>query len=251
MSPITPASLTERLPAGALASASVGAMVAIAVAWGISTVLATTPLYFGRVAVVFIAMVMLALSGARRHHRHARFGAANHVTMMRAALVAVVAGGVGEAPTSGLALTAALLGAAGVTLDGVDGWLARRSGLASDFGARFDMEVDALLILALCVVAWRHDKAGAWVLTSGLLRYAFVAAGWVWTWMRRPLQPSKRRQTTCVLQILALLVVLSPWVLHPWSHVVAAASVAILCYSFFIDVRWLWHNATRPQTAAT
>ena len=31
------------------------------------------------------------------------------------------------------------------------------------FGARFDMEIDALLILALSILAWRHGKAGAWV----------------------------------------------------------------------------------------
>ena len=62
-------------------------------------------------------------------------------------------------------------------LDGVDGWLARRHRIASAFGARFDMEIDALLILALSVLAWRHEKAGAWVVASGLLRYAFVAAG--------------------------------------------------------------------------
>ena len=36
-----------------------------------------------------------------------------------------------------------------LALDGLDGWAARRQGLVSAFGARFDMEVDALLILAL------------------------------------------------------------------------------------------------------
>ena len=43
-------------------------------------------------------------------------------------------------------------------LDGVDGWLARRSGIASAFGARFDMEIDALLILVLAVLAWRSAR---------------------------------------------------------------------------------------------
>ena len=51
--------------------------------------------------------------------------------------------------------------------------------MTSAFGARFDMEVDALLIQVLAVLAWQWDKAGPWVLMSGLLRYVFVAAGWV------------------------------------------------------------------------
>ena len=95
-------------------------------------------------------------------------------------------------------------------LDGVDGWLARRSGLASAFGARFDMEVDALLIMALAILAWQHGKAGSWVLLSGLLRYAFVAAGWLAPWMSRPLPPSRRRQTVCVVQIAGLCAAVAP-----------------------------------------
>ncbi len=95
-------------------------------------------------------------------------------------------------------------------LDGVDGWLARRHGIASRFGARFDMEIDALLILALSVLAWRHDKAGAWVIASGMLRYAFVAAGTVAPWLRGALPPSRRRQTICVIQIAALTLVMLP-----------------------------------------
>ena len=50
--------------------------------------------------------------------------------------------------------------------------------VGSAFGARFDMEVDALLILVLSAGVWWFDKAGAWVWLSGLLRYAFIAAGW-------------------------------------------------------------------------
>ncbi|MEZ5583441.1 MAG: CDP-alcohol phosphatidyltransferase family protein [Candidatus Competibacteraceae bacterium] len=64
-----------------------------------------------------------------------------------------------------------------VLLDGVDGWLARRSNTVSDFGARFDMETDALLIAVLALLVWRLDKVGVWILLAGALRYLFVAAG--------------------------------------------------------------------------
>jgi phosphatidylglycerophosphate synthase len=39
-----------------------------------------------------------------------------------------------------------------LALDGLDGWLARRFGLASAYGARFDMEVDGFLILVLALL---------------------------------------------------------------------------------------------------
>ena len=45
------------------------------------------------------------------------------------------------------------LSAVALTLDLVDGWVARRSNTASNMGARFDGEVDAFLILVLMYVA--------------------------------------------------------------------------------------------------
>jgi phosphatidylglycerophosphate synthase len=127
-------------------------------------------------------------------------------------------------------------------LDGVDGWLARRAGIASRFGARFDMEIDALLILALSVLAWRHDKAGAWVVVSGLLRYAFVAGGAAFSWLRAPLPPSRRRQTVCVIQIAALTLVMLPAIEPPLSAVLAGAALVMLSWSFLIDTVWLWRQ---------
>ncbi len=125
-------------------------------------------------------------------------------------------------------------------LDGVDGRLARQSGMASAFGARFDMEIDALLILALSILGWEYGKAGAWILLAGLLRYIFVAAGWILPWLRRSLPPSWRRQAICVLQIVGLAVIVSPLAAPPSSAWWAMLLVAALLYSFLIDIVWLW-----------
>ena len=164
---------------------------------------------------------------------------------MRAALVCFVASFLGE-PESPSTMTTAVGFATLVTaLDGVDGWLARRSGMASAFGARFDMEVDALLILVLSLLAWYYGKAGAWVVLSGLLRYLFVAAGQVWRWMRATLPASRRRQTVCVVQVLSLIVVLLPEVAPPASVAIAAGSLAVLGWSFAVDTWWLWSHAGR------
>lgn len=162
------------------------------------------------------------------------------VTSLRAGLVALVAGLIGEPVTTPAATFAAVTSLIVTALDGVDGWLARRTGLASAFGARFDMEVDAFLILTLSILAWQYDKAGAWIILAGLLRYFFVAAGWVWPRMQRALLPSWRRQAVCVLQIAGLSVVILPLLMRPASMWLAAALLIALGYSFLVDVVWLW-----------
>ncbi|MEZ5419031.1 MAG: CDP-alcohol phosphatidyltransferase family protein [Vicinamibacterales bacterium] len=124
----------------------------------------------------------------------------------------------------------ALVGVAtvGALLDLVDGPIARRSGRTSAFGARFDMETDAFLILTLSVLVWRSGHAGGWVLASGLMRYVFVAAAAPLPWLAADLPPSVRRQAVCVVQIVALVVALAPIVTPPLSTAISAAGLAVL-----------------------
>lgn len=176
----------------------------------------------------------------------AAIGAANLVTLARALLVVLIAGAAALPATPALALGVVAVASVAALLDLVDGWIARRTGTVSAFGARFDMETDALLILVLAALVWHFDKAGPWVLLSGLMRYLFVAAAWVWPWLRMPLPPSRRRQTVCVVQIVALILVLVPVVSPPPSSAVAAAALAALAWSFWVDVAWLRRAPTRP-----
>jgi len=180
------------------------------------------------------------------HHRHARFGAANRVTLARLGSMALLAALVGEAlprpPLASMAPVAwglVVTATATALLDAVDGALARRSGLASAFGARFDMETDAAFTLVLCALVLQAGQAGPWVLASGLMRYAFVAASRPWPWLAGTLPPSKRRQTVCVVQITALIVCLGPIVPPGPAAWLAAASLALLSLSFAIDIRTL------------
>jgi phosphatidylglycerophosphate synthase len=197
-------------------------------------------LYLLKAAAVLTVVMLVAIIRVHAHHPFARFGPANQLTTARAVLVALVAGLIGE-PTVPLVAAAATGAAVVVTgLDGVDGGLARKSGVASEFGARFDMEIDALLIMALAILAWQHGQAGGWVLLSGLLRYAFVAAGWLAPWLARPLPPSRRRQTICVVQIVGLCLATAPIVKAPLSALAAATALAALVGSFLVDILWLW-----------
>ena len=166
-------------------------------------------------------------------------GPGNRITLLRAAIVALLAGFVLETLTPLICWLLVVIATCAAFLDIADGRLARRAGTASPFGARFDMETDAAMIAVLALLVWQLDKAGGWVLLAGALRYAFVGAAAVLPWLAAPLPASRRRQTFCVIQIVVLIVLLAPIVTPPFSTLVAAISVALLCYSFAIDVRWL------------
>jgi phosphatidylglycerophosphate synthase len=200
---------------------------------------------------LFLAAMLVVAARFAALRPHPRFGAANTVTSLRLALVAVLAAAIGEPHTVALAWTATALAAITSALDGVDGWVARRSSLQSAFGARFDMETDALLIMVLSALAWRWDRAGAWVLACGLMRYAFVAAAWGWPWLARPLPPSLRRKVVAVVQMVGLAIVVAPVVRPPLSEVLAAATLAILVWSFAVDVLWLAGLKTRNYEPGT
>ncbi|MBI3047289.1 MAG: CDP-alcohol phosphatidyltransferase family protein [Acidobacteria bacterium] len=191
-------------------------------------------------AAAVAAATLAAIVGVAGHeHPFTTFGAANVVTTIRVALVALVAALVGRDADAAVLWFALALAGIEVALDGFDGWLARRGGLASEFGARFDMETDALLILVLSVLVWQHEKAGAWVLLCGLMRYLFVAGGRLLPWLRRPLRSTLRGKTVAVLQVGGLGAALAPIVPPPHSTVVAAVTLAALLWSFIVDILWL------------
>lgn len=227
---------------GVVSAAANGLGMILLVAVGLRNVLTLTPLDIARGALLFALIMVLALRYLGAFHPFPFFGPANQITTLRAALVSVVASFVGAPEVPLVAMTAVLIAGVATLLDGVDGWFARRTGMASAFGARFDMEVDALLILALSLLAWRHGKAPAWVIWSGVLRYAFVLAGWALAWMRQPLPPSRRRQTVCVVQVAALIAILVPRLAPPMSTWIAGAALAALAGSFAVDTWWLWRH---------
>src|SRR6185437_7365519 len=96
--------------------------------------------------------------------------------------------------------------------DGLDGKAARAEGLASRFGARFDIETDAALVAALSGLAVRAGLP-AWILAIGALRYLHLAAATALPWLRGalPAEPRarRRRKTVGALQIAVLLAALA------------------------------------------
>ena len=181
-----------------------------------------------------------------RHAPHVRFGVANSVTLGRATIVCLLAGLIGHGDDLLVQSWAPfLLSLGGFVLDGVDGWAARRSGMQSAFGFRFDMEVDAFHILVLSALIYDYEKAGAWVLACGFLRYGFVLAGWLLPWLCAALPHSARRRVVAGLQTGALVVCLAPVVVPPFSVGIAAGGLLLLSYSFAVDVLLLYRRRDR------
>lgn len=229
--------------------ALLGLLSVVAAAVGLTILVPVGATYVWKAGVVFAIAMTIAVGAVERHHLFPRLGPANVVTMVRVCLLALVAALIGEPPAGGVAWTGVIGASAIAMLDGVDGWLARRSKMSSNFGARFDMETDALLILVLSVLVWRHGKAGAWIILAGLLRYAFVASGWWLPWMRRPLRPTVRGKTVAAINMVGLTVALGPVIPGIVSEGVAAATLAALIWSFEIDVRRLWRNEGAAYTS--
>ncbi|KOV92159.1 membrane protein [Streptomyces sp. NRRL B-3648] len=194
---------------------------------------------------VFAFATWAVLSRAVHRSRLRSFGPANRVTLGRSVLVggvtALVADSFESAPpvTLLVALTAVAL-----LLDGVDGKVARRTGTSSALGARFDMEVDAFLILVLSVYV--SAQLGPWVLLIGGMRYGFVAAARIAPWLTAPLPPSFARKTVAAVQGVCLLVAGAQLLPRPVNLAIVLLALGSLVWSFGRDVAWLWRNARMP-----
>jgi phosphatidylglycerophosphate synthase len=170
-------------------------------------------------------------------------GPASWVTLVRAFLAvgvaALIVAGRGPAPIVVLASVA-------LVLDLVDGWLARRTGTESAFGARFDGETDAFLILALSVyVAPTH---GAWVLTIGAARYVFLLGEWLLPWMRAPIPPRRWRKVVAAAQGIVLTVAAADVLPRLLVQIALAAALVALLVSMGECVVWLWRHRDLAPT---
>ncbi len=163
--------------------------------------------------------------------RRVQTGPADLVTGTRAVLGS---GGVALAFAEGPQVLVAALLAVALSLDWVDGQVARRTGTVTADGARLDMEVDAgvLVVLSLAVA----PTLGVWVLLIGAMRYAFLAAAWVRPVLRAPLAYSQFRRVVAGLQGAVLAVAIAPVVPVTLAAIAVLAGLVLLAVSFGRDV---------------
>ena len=178
-------------------------------------------------------------------------GPADRVTAVRA----VLACGVAALTVRGLVtpldgrLTAVLVGGSVVALalDAVDGFVARRTGTVSAFGASFDMETDAFLIAVLSVHV--APRLGWWVLAIGAMRYAYVLAARALPWLRRPTPPRYWAKVVAAVQGVVLTVAASTLLPPSTAQLALALALLLLVESFGHDVVWQWRHRYDAEDA--
>ena len=132
------------------------------------------------IGVAYLLVLAGALIRAVRRSGRTRLGPADAVTLTRAVLVggltALVADSFAVPASAPVAVMVALASVA-LALDAVDGKVARRTGTVTPVGARFDMEVDAFLVLVLA--SYDVRLLGGWVLLIGLAHSTLESGLWV------------------------------------------------------------------------
>jgi phosphatidylglycerophosphate synthase len=195
-------------------------------------------------AVAFAVAGWAVLADALPRYGVRRFGPADIVTLTRSVLVGGVVALIADTShPRGSVWPLVVIASIALAMDAVDGKVARRTGTASEFGARFDMEVDAFLILVLS--AFAATQLGWWVLAIGAMRYLFVAAARLWPWLRAPLPVRMSSKAVAAAQgiVLTLALVLP----HTVAVLLVAVALAALTWSFAHDIRWLHrHRDTAP-----
>jgi CDP-diacylglycerol--glycerol-3-phosphate 3-phosphatidyltransferase len=203
-------------------------------------------------AVVGVQLVLLRRN-FRQNHRPgddtllAGLGPANAITLARGLVIAAFAGFL-AAPlplTGDLAWAPAILYAAAILPDFLDGAVARATNRVTVLGGILDMEVDSLAMLAVSLLAVRLGKAPWWYVSLGLARYLFVAGIW---WRERrslpvyALTPSNTRRLAAGFQMGFFCVALWPIFGAPATAVAGTLFGAPILLGFVRD--WLIVSGT-------
>lgn len=166
-----------------------------------------------------------------------RFGASNALTALRVGLLGLLPPAATAGPGALISISLLIL-----TTDVMDGWLARRDNLVSEFGAFFDKESDALFLLVLCALAVFRGRVAPWILGVGLLRYGFVVLLFLVPGARKSEQRSSWARYVYGAMIVALLASFFPYPNLYEPLVALAAGALVLSFA-----RSLWRIVPRRQ----
>ena len=185
-----------------------------------------------------ISFFILILQFKMRWTPSGVFGSANAITLLRLAGVCLL---LFADPASGWVGAGALFLFA---LDAVDGWVARRRKLCSEFGEFFDKEVDAFFLLVLCLLLYSKRHFGLWILIPGLLRYGFVA---YLKWIGPGRIKEQRSRFGCWSYFLIMVSLISAFIVNDrFSLPLIVLTTFVLCASFADTIRRL-HWPPRTQ----
>ena len=128
----------------------------------------------------------------------AYIGFANWVTLLRL-LVIIISGFLSNLLSNHVVF---IFFSLAIAMDGLDGYLARRFKHMSIFGARFDMETDAFMVLLMSYLLYSRQLVGMWIILPGALRYIYQL---LFSWLPTSELPSKKiRSTIAVIFFISL-----------------------------------------------
>jgi len=169
-----------------------------------------------------------------------RFGWANAVTLWRLAGMLMLFSL--SDPTPAFVIVAAVVL---LVMDGLDGFLARKFGLVSEFGEYFDKEADAFFLLLLVLMLYTSQRMQLWILLPGVLRYGFVL------FLKIAKPPAVQEQRTSsgqwiyILMMLALIFCFTP---YPAINLPLVLGMALVLFWSFGKAVWrLYHSPRRDM----
>jgi len=117
-----------------------------------------------------------------------------------------------------------------ILADALDGFLARRYGTSSTFGAYYDMETDAFFVYMIAYLLYQEGLAPFWVLWAGWLRYLAVLVEWALGIHGQPAPPNPFARSIAGFLFVALLL---PWIWsNPISMSILMGAVIAVTFSF-------------------
>jgi cardiolipin synthase len=179
-----------------------------------------------------------------------RLSIPNLITLARILLVPVVVWAI----ASNQMLFAFLLFAAAGVSDAVDGFLAKRFGMASELGAYLDPLADKVLIVSIYVSLGIVDALPRWLVILVVSRDLLIVGGVMFSWLiGRPVsvKPHPVSKLNTAAQLLLVGLVLGALGLGfdaGWALILAMAAVAVLTLlSVAVYVReWVRHMGAPP-----
>ena len=121
-----------------------------------------------------------------------------------------------------------------VSLDGVDGWLARKYKQSTTFGQYFDMELDALFVMMMCCYYFSFKEIGIWILFPGLLRYLYRIG--IDIFPKKSFRESKKRYASTIAGIFFTILILVLFLGQELRLYLLAFGSLLIVVSFSISI---------------
>ena len=163
-------------------------------------------------------------------------GYANWVTIFRLAILCFLGFNFHLFDQLNLAILAIVI----LSLDGVDGLIARKMSMTSDLGAKLDGETDAFFVLLMGGIVYQLKMVDYWILWAGLLRYIFVICCYIF-WKKTLPEPVSYFRKAIAVIIMGSLI--SPFLLVEKYYLpILITSTILVTYSFGKSFTFQWRQ---------